>query len=256
MTGYVTTQSGTSPQGYPQRFFDLSTQETVARFSAVVFDEDFIGPGHSAIPSNGSPAVGYPWVKRIVGTGPPTVAIVANSSGGIVQLALTSTSEAEEADLYFNDQLNFDGSKSASFETRLQFTTLPASGVEVVFGLRAAWASGPDNAAEYIDFQLSGSGLVNCRALDGVIAAQSVSSGVTLLANAWHNFRFDAADPTNIQFYIDGAKVSPAGAATKISFGATGASAVLQPYFGLYRASGTGVCTLQVDSCQAGMNRS
>jgi hypothetical protein len=257
MSAIIQPRSRVWTTGDEQAVYDNATQETVARLSAMQFDEDFIGPGHSAIPSAGSPSTGYPWVKNIVGAGPPTVAIVANSSGGIVQLALTSTSEAEEATLYQNDQLNFDGSKSAYFECLALFTTLPASGVEVVFGLRAARNAVPDSAAEYIDFQLNGSGAVNIRIKDGVTGAQSNASGITLLANAWHYFRFDTTDPTNVGFYIDGVKVSPVAPATLMTFAATGASAILQPYFSLYRgAVGTGLCTMQVDMVQAGMNRS
>ncbi len=235
--------------------FDASTQETIQRYTAATFEDDFIGPSHAA----GIPTVitlGYPWIQKIVGAAPPTVGVVANASGGIMQIALTAASQKQDADLYCGDVLNWDATKSATFETRLAMSVLPTTLVEVVFGLRSAWIDGPDNATAYIDFQMLASGLVNCRALDGVTSAQSVSSGVTLVASAYHNFRFDAADPTNVGFYIDGVKVSPVPPTAPITFAATGATAILQPYFSCYKASGTGVGTMLIDSVQCGVNRS
>lgn len=242
--------------GDAQAEFDNATAETILRYSTVYFEDDFIGPGHTTIPAQGSPSTGYPWVKRTQQTsGVPTVAIVNNQPGGLVQLALDATSEKQEASLYSNDQLNYDGSKSAQFECRLAMSVIPTGVVEAVFGLRAAWIDGPDNAAEYIDFQMLSSGAVNCRIKDGVTGAQSYASGITLVAAAFHNFRFDATDPTNVGFYIDGVKVSPVAPLTLPTFAATGASAILQPYFSVYKASGTGVGSMQLDMVQLAMNR-
>ena len=76
--------------------YDSNTFETTVSSSPLQFGDDFIGAGHTAgIPAAGSPAAGYPWVKKIVGVGPPVVALVTNSSGGQLQAALAATSEAE-----------------------------------------------------------------------------------------------------------------------------------------------------------------
>ena len=40
-----------------------------------------------------------------------------------------------------------------------------------------------------------------------------------------------------------------------MNFAATGALAVLQPYLGCYKPSGTGVATLTIDYVRAWMNR-
>jgi hypothetical protein len=106
--------------------------------------------------------------------------------------------------------------------------------------------------ATYVDFQLLGNGLVNIRIKDGVTAAQSFSTGVTLVAGVFHNFRFDLVDPANVVFAIDGTRVSP----PRMTFAATGTAAVLQPYFDVFKASGTDVATMQIDSVQLGANRS
>jgi hypothetical protein len=168
---------------------------------------------------------------------------------------LNATSSAEEGLLYSGDQLNWDATKSATFESRLAASVLPTGIAEIVFGLRAAWNAIPDSVATYVDFQLLGSGLVNVRIKDGVSSAQSFSSGVTLVAGAFHNFRFDLVDMTNVIFAIDGVRVGPL-APIKMTFAATGAAAILQPYFSVYKASGTDVGTIQIDSVQLGMNRS
>jgi hypothetical protein len=258
MGSLILLRSRNAATGDRQAEYDLATQETIVRVSAAIFDEDFIGPSHAAgIPTVAT--VGYPWIKKTVQTtGTPTVAAIANAAGGIVAAALDATGEKQEASLYAADVLNWDATKSAVFETRLAMAVLPSAvAVEAVFGLHSAWIDGPDNATAYVDFQLLGSGAVNARIKDGVSSPQSVATGITLVAGVFHNFRFDLSDPTNVGFYIDGAKVSPVAPAVPMTFAATGATAILQPYFSVYKTSpSTGVATMQVDSCQLGMNRS
>lgn len=237
-----------------QAEFDNATSETITRIAAALLDEDFLGAGHlTSFPT--SPTAGYPWVAKIVGAAPPTVGVVSNFGGGAAACTLAATSEAEEALLYAGDQLNWDPAKSLVWESRLALTVLPSTAnVEAVWGVHSAYVAGPDNTTTYIDFQVLGSGAVNCRIKDGVSSAQSVATGVTLVASAFHNFRFDCSDPTNVQFYIDGVKVSPAAPTAPMTFAATGA--VMQPYFEVYKPSGTGLATMQIDSAQLGMNRS
>ena len=233
-------------------FVDNNTQETLVRLQPIQIDEDFLGAGHASIPVFGSPAAGYPWVQKVVKTGgSPSVAIVANGAGGIVALALDSTSEKQETTLYVNDQLNWDMTKSAVFEARVAFSTLPGASVEMVFGLQSAWINGPDNASYYARFQALASGAVNCQTKDG-ITTTSKASGVTLTAGAFHIFRIDATTPSNIVFTIDGVQVNANNA---LSFLATGASAVLQVYCSVYKASGAGTGAMQVDMIQVAANR-
>lgn len=249
----IQSRARTSVSGDPQSEFDAASNETILRYSAAILDEDFLGPGHTTIPTNGTPATGYPWVQRIQHTGgTPTVAIVANSPGGIVQLALDATSEKQEASLYANDQLNWDMTKSATWEARIAVTVLPSAvQVEMVFGLRSAWIDGPDNFTIYSDFQLLGSGALNVRSKDGTNTFSN-STGIVLVAGVFHNFRIDATDPTNVRYFMDGTEFSN----HNMPFAATGANAILQPYVSVYKASGTGLGTFQVDSTQLGMNRS
>jgi hypothetical protein len=234
------------------RFADQATDETLRRFQACLVDEDFIGAGHTSIPAAGAPATGYPWVQKTVHTtGSPSVAVVPNSPAGIVQLAVDATAEKQEATLYANDQRNWDVTKGLTWEARLAFATVPGTGVEAVFGLSAAWVDGPDNAAAYVRFQASGSGLVNMQAFDGVTAVTG-PTGVTLAPGAFHLFRIDAYDVANVCFFIDGAQISAKG---QFAFAATAPASVLQPYLSVYKAGGTGMATMQVDAIQAGADR-
>jgi hypothetical protein len=255
MGSILSLRSRNAATGDAQSEFDAATNETITRYTAVIIDEDFVGPSHAA--AGGIPTaatVGYPWIQKTVKTGgTPTVAALANAGGGIVRCALDATSEKQEATLYAADVLNWDMTKSAILEARISNHVVPsAAAVEMVFGLHSAWIDGPDNASFYADFQQLASGAVNMRTKDGV-QTLSKSTGVVMTVDAFHIFRIDAMDPTNVRFFIDGAEVSTSG---QLSFAATGANAVLQPYFTVYKASGVGVGTFDLDMVQVGMNRS
>jgi hypothetical protein len=239
--------------GNATALYDVQSQETTMRYNAIVLDEDFIGAGHTAgIPLAGAPVAGYPWVKKIVGAAPPTVAPVANAAYGVVACALTSTAEKEEATLYCNDNLTFNEVTGCSFETYLAVQTLPTLLTEMVWGLQSAWVDGPDNAAFYMEFQIVAGGALNIRTKDGVNTL-SASTGITLVAGAFHTFRIDGTDPTNIVFQMDGTTLQTVTG--QFTFAATGANAVLQPYISAYKASGAGLGTIYVDTVQVSNNR-
>lgn len=239
--------------GDAQSEHDASTNETLRFITAVSYFEDFIGPGH-VVPDAGAPSVGYPWCYKYQKTaGNPSTAVVANYSGGLMRVALDATDEKQEATLYQNDSLGWDMTKCAMFEARISNHVVPGAGVELVFGLHSAWIDGPDNAAYYARFQETGNGSVNFQTKDGVNTISKASTTV-MVADAFHIFRIDATDPTNVRFFIDGVEVSTAH---QMSFAAVGANAVLQPYFSVYKGAATAsVGTLDVDKIGLGMNRS
>lgn len=232
--------------------FDSVTGETTFSASAIFFEDEFVGAGHTAgVPAAGSPTAGYPWVKKIVGAAPPTVAPVSNGASGQMAMTLTATSEKQDAALYMNDNLSFDATKGLIWEARLNLSVLPsAAGVQMVAGLSSAWIDGPDNASFYLEIGAAANGAINLRSKDGVNTF-SVASGVVVNAGDWHTYKIDASDPTNVQFWIDGQVVS----GTAISFAATGANAILQAYASMYKPSGTGVGTLVADYVQVRHNR-
>jgi len=240
--------------GNDTSFFDDATFERVIPLKRVGFTNDFFG-AEAAIPTSAN--VGFPFIAKLVQTaGTPTAARVANAVAGVVGLALDATSEKQEATLYFGDSLEFDVTKALEFEFVLQLHALPsAAAVEMVWGMQSAWIDGPDNASYYVEFQCLGNGAVNVRTKDGVNTLSN-AAGVSLTTTGQHIFRVDCTDVTNIQFFVDGAKVSPVPPAALMAFAATGANAVLQPYVSVYKASGTGVGTIYVDAVRAWMNRS
>lgn len=249
----VQLRARTSATGDSQSIYDAATGETIARYTAVTLEDEFAYPA-ATIPTQGAPVIGYPWVKRTVQTGgTPTVIVTANAAGGTARLALDATSEKQEATFYSNDSLNWDMTKSAQFEARISNHVVPsAAAVEMVFGLQSAWIDGPDNASFYAEFQQLASGVVNMRTKDGV-QTLSAATAVTMAVDVFHTFRIDATDPTNVRFFIDGVEVSTP---KQFSFAATGANAILQPYVSVYKASGVGVGTIDLDMIQLGMNRS
>ncbi len=238
-------------------FFEDINYETVMPMAPLMFGDDFIGAGHQAgIPAAGAPVAGYPWVKKIVGAGPPTCALVNNAIGGQVQLALAATSEKEDCVLYWNDNLSVDVTKGAVWEARASLSVPPsAAGVQMVMGLAGAWIDGPDNNLHYLEFGCTANNNLLCRSQDGTtqssIAAANAGVAVTLDTN-FHTFRIEASNDADISFWFDGNRVNASGS---IAFAATGANAVLQPYIAVYKPSGTGLATLLVDKVDLWANR-
>ena len=227
-------------------WYDDATQEYTSVGAHIQFSEDFQGAGHTAtIPAMGSPVAGYPWVKKTQGT-PTGVAAVANAPGGQLSLALAATSEKEEASLTQNDQLTWNTTKTIIYQAWINLSVLPsAAGVQAVWGLSSAWIDGPNNASYYVQFGCTANGAVSMRVQDGV-SQRSVASGVTVTAGTWHLYRIEVDFSGVLHFFIDGIEYSTSLA--PLTWGATGANALLQPYHSVYKPSGTGVATMLIDS--------
>ena len=230
-------------------FWDKSTFETTQAHFGFYFYDDFAG-ADIAIPAAASPESGCKWVKKITGAAPPTVVGLADAAGGVMSLNLTADSQKQEAGLYMNDQRNFDVSKGLIFETKLA-AVLPTDVAEAQWGLAGDYAEGGDNITYSLWFDIDGSGAVNC-AKDDNATDQLVSSGLTILADVFHIYRIDCTDVTDIKFFIDGVEYC---ATTAFPYTATGANAILQPYFYIYKASGEGVGALYVDYVKIWQNR-
>ena len=239
-----------------QTFFDDAQNfETVHKMAPVIYYDDFLAIGALAIPASGSAENGVDWVKKLVQTaGTPTLAGVASAAGGVLAAALDATSEKQESSLTWGDQKGLDVTKGLVWEARIKLSVLPsAAAVQAVWGVSSDWIDGPDNASEYLEFGATGNGAVLCRSQDGTTQTSAAASNAKTLTTAdWAICRIDASDVTNVRFYIDGTDVTPAAG---VGFAATGANAVLQPYFSVYKASGTGVGTLQVDYVKAWQTR-
>jgi len=245
-------------RSYVETFYEDGNFETVASMAPFQFSEEFIGAGHTAgIPAAGAPVAGYPWVKKIVGAAPPTVALVSNSGGGVLQCALAATSEAEEASLYWNDSLAIDTSKVGDIEFRSQLAVAPsAAGVQAAIGLGSAWVGGPANLARYLMFGWSANSNLLCMSRDGTntysLAAAPIGGAPIVTDGNFHVFRINYENVNDIAFYVDGNRVNAVGSVT---WAATGANAILQPWMTVYKPSGTGLASLNIDKLDIFSNR-
>ena len=232
-------------------FYESGTQERVARMAPVQFYEDFLG-AFTAIPDGGSEESGCNWSTKIVGAAPPTVAGVADAANGVIQCALTSDSQKQDACLYMGDQRGFDVSKGLIFEARVCVTVTPTLVAEAYWGLFDDWTDGLVDSATYMAcFCCDGSTSVYCESDDDA-TDESADSGVVAGTTTWRVYRIDFSDVTDVQFFIDGNRVA---SSTTFAYAAIGANAILQPAVGLYKASGAGVGTVQVDYIKIWQNR-
>jgi len=214
--------------------------------------DDFLGAGGVVIPAAGSAESGVDWVKKIVGAAPPTVAGVADATGGVIQCELTSANQKQDAILYHGDQRNFDISKGLVFEARVKITVIPTGVAEVFIGLIDNWSDGLIDSATYqVCFNLDDSADILCQ-MDDNTADLETDSGVDAITTGWLVLRIDAMDASDIKFFIDGIRVADS---IQYGYAATGANAILQPCVGCHKTSGTGLGTVQVDYVKIWMER-
>lgn len=230
--------------------FDKSTFETFWTSFPIFFYDDFLG-AWLTIPTGGNAESGCDWCVK--DTGEATQIKLADHPGGAVRLLFTSTGEKQEALLYHDDNRNFDLTHGLIFETKIRVNTLPTDLAEIQFGLGDDYAEGGfDSLTFQVGFDLDGSGLVYARK-DDDDTPQTVTTGVTLDAGNEYIFRIDCTDITDIKYFINGIQVC---ASTAFPFVATGADAVLQPYFTIYKGSGAGLGVMTIDYVKIWSNRS
>ena len=236
--------------GNTLEFFDDATHERVDRLAPVVFADDFMG-ADVVIPAAGSAESGTKWVKKIVGAAPPTLGVKADVVNGIVEAALTADSQKQNAEIYWNDEQQLSILQGLVFEARFALSVLPTDVAEVVVGLVGAWADGLDAATYSCFVTCDGSGEIICEKDDNA-SDQSATSGVTLIADQYCIVRIDCTVPTDIKFYVNGARVATG---TTFSWAASAANSKVQPIAGCYKATGTGVGTLLLDYVKVWQNR-
>lgn len=234
-----------------QVFYDpAQSYEHPFAMAPMFYDEEFTGGGKAGGTFPTSATAGSDWVKKLTNAG--TVAGVANGAGGQVACALAVTSEIEDAILNWGDQRALDVTKGLVVEMRAQLTVLPSlAGAQAVWGVGANFISGPDNITQYLQFGATANGAILLRSKDGT-TTNAIASGVTVLTTEWHIYRIDATNLADIKYFIDGVQVSATAA---VSFVATGANAVLQPYMGMGKTASAALGTLTVDYFRAWSNR-
>ena len=242
--------------------YDGLTFETTVSSAPFAFGDEFVGAGHQAgIPAAGLPVAGYPWVKKIVGSGPPTALIPSSAAGGQLQVALAATSEAEEASVYFNDSLSIPtvGTSTGQAEWRANLGVAPASGAQAFIGLGSPWVGGPLNLARYIGFLWNGSAALSIVSKDGngdtynFGAAQIGGSAIVTDTTGFHIYCVDWSNQADVRFYVDG---NPVNAPNTVVWNpSSAANGLLQPWHTVYKPSGAGLATLNIDKIDAFVNR-
>ena len=220
-----------------QRFYDSATDETVHVNAPLWYKEDFLGEGGLELGNT---------VDRwaVVDVGDATEAMVADTATGVFRTHLHATSEAEDAVLYWGDQTTISVLNDVQFETRVNVSTLPTTGVRGVFGMCGDHNLAKDSVAESAWFSMSASGVLNCQT-DDTTNDETASSGTTVVAGTYYIFRIDFSVISDVKFYINGVRV--ATSTTYDMSNLTATEAFFQPYYSLDKASGTGVGDIDID---------
>ena len=226
---------------------NTATQERIPWGAEVVYIDDFLwgAGGLATIPNVSSEENGFGWTKLIVGNGPPTIGVVADAANGVMELALESTGQAQDAMIYHSDQRAINLKAGLQVEVRVKFSVLPTSGVAAVFGLAGDHNLDKDSITEHAWFRAQASAAILAETDDTTNNEDDKATGVTVLTTDWKIYRIDFSTLADVRFYIEGDAV--ALATTFDMSNLSTAEAVMQPYFSLDKASGGGVGTMQVD---------
>lgn len=231
-------------------FFDPAKKYLVTnRESRYRWHDDF--DMYTSIPGDGSRANGTPWVQDIAGAAPPTVTLTADGSGGLVTCALTSASEAQDTAVHFDDNRHIDLDRSPVVQFYARLTALPTGNGIAALGLIGDHSATFAGTTYNVGFTVAASGVLTC-AMDDNATPTTATASPTIAVDTWYAFRIEALSKSNIRFFLNGDLVA---GTTTFNYAATaGANSTLQPYFGMHKASGTGVGTLVVDSVDVWMD--
>ena len=137
------------------------------------------------------------------------IAPVADQSCAVIGLLIDADNNAEDAVLYWGDQRSIDLYQHANIEFGLCMHVLPtggapATGVTTVFGLAHDHNLDKDTVGAHAWFRLQGAASLLCETDDTTNDNDDVDTGYDLVADAYHTFRIDCYDMTNVKFFFDG----------------------------------------------------
>ena len=148
---------------------------------------------------------------------------------------------------------NFDAGNGLIFETRVNFSVLPTTGVTAVLGVANDHNLDKDTVTVAAWFRLDASGAIDVETDDTTNNNDDKTTGITAVAGTFNIFRIDMTTLTDVKFFIDGTRVTT-GTTFDMS-NMTAAEQQMQPYFSLDKATGTGVGTMQIDYVKIFSNR-
>lgn len=174
---------------------------------------------------------------------------VANAAGGVYSLATVVTSEAEAAQLTFNDQLLIDPTKGPVFEARVR-VNMPGAAITAderfVVGLASAHATAQaslDAVVSNIWFRGEGANLnLFVEWDDGTHDADDQDSAFDYVKNTFVVLKIDMTSLAAVKFFVNGVQSTKVG-----NLSALIGSNLLQPIFCYQRDAGTEINQLQVD---------
>lgn len=196
------------------------------------------------------------WCKKITGAAPPTCASV---SGGPMELALTSASQAQIVTFYMGDILPFDIDDLIRVSFLAKISDELDASVNAVLGLAGAQNDDPDAVAANAWFKLGGSNSLLCESDDGTTDNDDKATGLTLGAS-YKRLAIDFSEgihsqsppsqslggKSNVIFSAGNSNGSLRRVAHNTRFDMSGYSSNLQLFAQIQKASGTAVGTLSI----------
>jgi hypothetical protein len=199
-----------------------------------------------------------PWRKTLVAGG-----TAGNVAGGM-QLALTSTSEAQSARLSFADILTYDIDDLESIEFLVKLTSAAFTNTSMIIGVASAGNATINTIAEQASFGINGSLALFCETDDGTTDNDDEATGITLVSGSWTRLVIDFATgvktispgpskggKADVRFSAGQYLSTTSNAAMRRvcqnkNFDMSAYAAGLQPYVQLQKASSADVATLLV----------
>jgi hypothetical protein len=228
-------------RGNQLAFYDGITYETVDPIGApILFYDDFLG--------------------TVVNTDLWTEVDVASATKAIGASILTYhlhpevIDEAEDAGIYAKDDKVWDLDKGPIFECRLAIHVAPTLTSELIMGVQNdnyGVASQRVLAADQVDihsffgfYTTVGTGLTAVISTDDSANDSGViTTGITVVLDAYHIYRIDFTNVADVKFYIDGV-----GVATGTTFNmSTGTNVKVQPIVMLTKAVDDGLGDIYLD---------
>ena len=240
-----------------QVWYDKTTYETLKATYSLYFYDDFLGVAGGSV-FDGTAI----WNTLDVSVGgAPTVAIVADSSGGHFLLALDAFNEDQDVVLYqyntalADDNLTFDVGNGLIFETRINMAVVPGTGVCAVAGMSGPHNLVKDTIANSAWFRWDASQVCKVETDDTTAGHENddVATGVTTVAGTYNIFRIDFTTLSDVKFFIDGVRV-----ATGTTFDMSDLTAgeqQMQPYFSLDKTGSVELGSMNIDYVKIWSNR-
>lgn len=184
-----------------------------------------------------------PVVASIAGN--PLVGPVDDSANGEVICVLGATNEAQTAVLTWGDQLHIPASRAWMFEAIVKFGTIGANERAVV-GLCSAYNATWDSTDQNAWFRLEGDMNLDIETDDATTNDDDNDTGIDIVADTYYLLRIYKAPSGAVHFYAHNL-TTDANHAGELSAPAFTTSHLLQPIFGVQKASGTGVPSVTCD---------